>query len=82
MKGGRKVVVVPHKHDGGFITKAKEDPLCTKNMVAGESVYSEKRFSVQFSALSLLPLGCLSCLCTIPHKFYRVISLDSAIVSS
>ena len=35
MKGGSKVVMVPHKHDGVFITKAKEDPLCTKNMVAG-----------------------------------------------
>ncbi|MBC2899882.1 hypothetical protein CFC21_112700 [Triticum aestivum] len=47
MKGGRKVVVVPHKHDGVFITKAKEDPLCTKNMVAGESVYGKKSVSVQ-----------------------------------
>uniref|UniRef100_A0A453QLP0 Uncharacterized protein n=1 Tax=Aegilops tauschii subsp. strangulata TaxID=200361 RepID=A0A453QLP0_AEGTS len=35
MKGGSKVIVAPHKHDGVFITKAKEDPLCTKNMVAG-----------------------------------------------
>ena len=51
MKGGAKVVVMPHKHDIVFIAKAKEDALCTKNMVAGESVYSEKRFSVQFSAL-------------------------------
>uniref|UniRef100_A0A453T0A3 rRNA 2'-O-methyltransferase fibrillarin 2 n=1 Tax=Aegilops tauschii subsp. strangulata TaxID=200361 RepID=A0A453T0A3_AEGTS len=47
MKGGSKVVVVPHKHDGVFIAKAKEDALCTKNMVAGESVYGEKRVSVQ-----------------------------------
>ncbi|KQK01434.1 hypothetical protein BRADI_3g55810v3 [Brachypodium distachyon] len=47
MKGGSKVVVVPHKHDGVFIAKAKEDALCTKNMVPGESVYGEKRVSVQ-----------------------------------
>ncbi|XP_006648138.2 rRNA 2'-O-methyltransferase fibrillarin 2-like [Oryza brachyantha] len=47
MKGGSKVVVVPHKHDGIFIAKAKEDALCTKNMVPGESVYGEKRISVQ-----------------------------------
>ena len=47
MKGGSKVVVVPHKHDGVFIAKAKEDALCTKNMVPGESVYGEKRISVQ-----------------------------------
>jgi hypothetical protein len=56
MKGGSKVVVVPHKHDGVFIAKAKEDALCTKNMVAGESVYGEKRVSVQVSARSLPPL--------------------------
>ena len=55
MKGGSKVVVVPHKHDGVFIAKAKEDALCTKNMVAGESVYGEKRVSVQV-ALSFLVL--------------------------
>ncbi|KAG8060804.1 hypothetical protein GUJ93_ZPchr0002g26073 [Zizania palustris] len=42
MKGGSRVVVVPHKHDGVFIAKAKEDALCTKNMVLGESIYGEK----------------------------------------
>uniref|UniRef100_A0A0D9XMK6 Fibrillarin n=1 Tax=Leersia perrieri TaxID=77586 RepID=A0A0D9XMK6_9ORYZ len=47
MKGGSKVVVVQHKHAGVFIAKAKEDALCTKNMVPGESVYGEKRISVQ-----------------------------------
>ncbi|TVU07732.1 hypothetical protein EJB05_41101 [Eragrostis curvula] len=47
MKGGAKSVVVPHKHDGVFISKSKEDALCTRNMVPGESVYSEKRVSVQ-----------------------------------
>ena len=38
MKGGSKVIVVPHKHDGVFIAKAKEDALCTKNRVAGVGV--------------------------------------------
>ncbi|GJM87390.1 hypothetical protein PR202_ga03339 [Eleusine coracana subsp. coracana] len=47
MKGGSKAVVVPHKHDGVFISKSKEDALCTRNMVPGESVYGEKRVSVQ-----------------------------------
>ena len=47
MKGGSKAVVVPHKHAGVFISKSKEDALCTKNMVPGESVYAEKRVSVQ-----------------------------------
>lgn len=47
MKGGSKAVVVAHKHAGVFISKSKEDALCTKNMVPGESVYGEKRVSVQ-----------------------------------
>ncbi|KAL6541560.1 fibrillarin [Orobanche gracilis] len=47
MKGGTRVVVEPHKHDGVFIAKGKEDALCTKNMVPGEAVYNEKRVSIQ-----------------------------------
>ncbi|KAK9063190.1 hypothetical protein SSX86_017060 [Deinandra increscens subsp. villosa] len=47
MKGGAKVIVEPHRHDGVFIAKGKEDALCTKNMVPGEAVYNEKRISVQ-----------------------------------
>ncbi|KAL2540169.1 Mediator of RNA polymerase II transcription subunit 36a [Abeliophyllum distichum] len=47
MKGGTKVVVEPHRHEGVFIAKGKEDALCTKNMVPGEAVYNEKRISVQ-----------------------------------
>ncbi|GLJ09394.1 hypothetical protein SUGI_0108510 [Cryptomeria japonica] len=47
MKGGAKVVIEPHRHEGVFIAKAKEDALVTKNMASGESVYGEKRISVQ-----------------------------------
>ncbi|KAL6972039.1 rRNA 2'-O-methyltransferase fibrillarin 2 [Sarracenia purpurea var. burkii] len=47
MKGGSRVVVEPHRHEGVFIAKGKEDALCTKNMVPGEAVYNEKRISVQ-----------------------------------
>ncbi|KAK9291506.1 hypothetical protein L1049_019454 [Liquidambar formosana] len=47
MKGGSKVVIEPHRHDGVFIAKGKEDALVTKNMVPGEAVYNEKRISVQ-----------------------------------
>ncbi|KAF3432951.1 hypothetical protein FNV43_RR24053 [Rhamnella rubrinervis] len=47
MKGGSKVVVEPHRHEGVFIAKGKEDALVTKNMVPGEAVYNEKRISVQ-----------------------------------
>jgi len=45
-KGGAKVVVEPHRHEGVFIAKGKEDALVTKNLVPGESVYGEKRISV------------------------------------
>lgn len=34
---------------GVFICRGKEDALVTKNMVAGESVYGEKRISVEVS---------------------------------
>ncbi|CAN6879775.1 unnamed protein product [Brassica oleracea] len=47
MKGGSKVIVEPHRHAGVFIAKGKEDALVTKNLVPGESVYNEKRISVQ-----------------------------------
>ncbi|XP_040183131.1 rRNA 2'-O-methyltransferase fibrillarin [Rana temporaria] len=44
---GRKVVVEPHRHEGVFICRGKEDALVTKNLVPGESVYGEKRMSVE-----------------------------------
>ncbi|KAF6157708.1 hypothetical protein GIB67_037281 [Kingdonia uniflora] len=47
MRGGTKVIVEPHRHEGVFIAKGKEDALVTKNMVPGEAVYGEKRISIQ-----------------------------------
>lgn len=49
MRGGRKVVVEPHRHDGVFIVRGKEDVLATLNLVPGESVYGEKRIAVEAS---------------------------------
>lgn len=46
MRGGAKVVVEPHRFEGVFIARAKEDALVTKSMVPGESVYNEKRIPV------------------------------------
>jgi hypothetical protein len=45
-KGGAKVIIEPHCHEGVFVTKGKEDTLVTKNLVPGESVYGEKRILV------------------------------------
>ena len=50
LKGGSKVVVEAHRHAGVFIARGKEDALVTKNMVPGESVYGEKRVSVDVPA--------------------------------
>lgn len=40
------MVIEPHRHEGIFIARGKEDLLVTKNLTPGESVYGEKRISV------------------------------------
>jgi hypothetical protein len=46
MKGGAHIVLEPQRHPGIFIAKGKEHLLVTKNLVPGESVYGEKRISI------------------------------------
>jgi len=46
MRGGKAVIIEPHRHEGVFIARGKEDALVTLNMVPGDSVYGEKRISV------------------------------------
>ncbi|KAI9672388.1 MAG: Small subunit processome complex component [Caeruleum heppii] len=46
-RGGAKTVIEPHRHPGVFVARGKEDMLVTKNMTPGESVYGEKRISVE-----------------------------------
>ncbi|EHY57763.1 Small subunit processome complex component [Exophiala dermatitidis] len=47
VKGGAKVIIEPHRHPGVFVARGgKEDLLVTKNLTPGESVYGEKRISV------------------------------------
>lgn len=47
MGGGKKVIVEPHQRfEGVFIARGKEDALVTKNLVPGDTVYGEKRISV------------------------------------
>ncbi|KAL2752297.1 hypothetical protein ACRALDRAFT_1063555 [Sodiomyces alcalophilus JCM 7366] len=45
-KGGQRVVVEPHRHEGIFVVRGKEDAIATRNLTPGESVYGEKRVSV------------------------------------
>lgn len=37
----------PHRHEGVFVARGKEDLLVTKNLTPGEAVYGEKRISVE-----------------------------------
>lgn len=41
------MIIEPHRHEGVFIARGKEDALVTLNMVPGEAVYGEKRISVE-----------------------------------
>ncbi|KAI4127181.1 MAG: hypothetical protein LQ347_004708, partial [Umbilicaria vellea] len=49
-KGGARTIIEPHRHAGVFVARGKEDLLVTKNLTPGESVYGEKRISVENSA--------------------------------
>lgn len=44
---GPKVFVQPHRLPGVFVARGAQDCLVTKNLVPGESVYNEKRISVE-----------------------------------
>ncbi len=47
MRGGAKVVVVPHRLPGIFVARGKEDSLATLNSTPGKDVYGEKRVPVE-----------------------------------
>jgi len=48
MKGGAKVIVERHRHEGVFVAKGKgDDALCTLNLDPGTAVYGEKRIAVE-----------------------------------
>ncbi|KAI1133853.1 Fibrillarin-domain-containing protein [Hypoxylon sp. FL0543] len=45
-KGGAKVIVEPHRHEGVFVSRGKEDHLLTRSIAPGIEVYGEKRITV------------------------------------
>lgn len=47
MRGGKTVIIEPHRHPGVFIARGKEDALVTLNLVPGDAVYGEKRITVE-----------------------------------
>lgn len=61
MRGGARTVVEPHdRFKGVYILRGKDDALVTKNLTVGESVYNEKRVSVDVSDFYLpYQAGCL-----------------------
>jgi rRNA 2'-O-methyltransferase fibrillarin len=46
MKGGQKVIVEKHRHEGVFVSSGKDAGILTLSMVPGEAVYGEKRITV------------------------------------
>jgi len=46
MRGGRKTVIEPHRHEGVFIARGREDALVTLNLVPGNTVYGEKKVTI------------------------------------
>lgn len=47
MRGGARTIVEPHdRFSGVYILRGKDDALVTRNIAPGESVYNEKRVSV------------------------------------
>ena len=41
------MIIEAHRHEGVFIAKGKDDAIVTRNLVPGESVYGEKRMTVE-----------------------------------
>lgn len=49
---------------GVFIARGKEDALVTRNMVPGETVYGEKKVSVEIVSSLLAGIDLLRCVCS------------------
>lgn len=66
----QKTAIIPHRHEGIFIARGKEDLLVTLNMVPGESVYGEKRIGIDAGGETKSSTNLVS---TVPTKIeYRV----------
>jgi rRNA 2'-O-methyltransferase fibrillarin len=66
----QKTAILPHRHEGIFIARGKEDLLVTLNMVPGESVYGEKRIGIDVGGETKTNSNEVS---TVPTKIeYRV----------
>ena len=50
------MIIQPHRLEGIFVSKGLQDALCTKSFCPGESVYNEKRISIQVNYLFFFSL--------------------------
>ncbi|KAL8724938.1 MAG: hypothetical protein Q9181_006607 [Wetmoreana brouardii] len=65
------VLKEPHRHPGVFVARGKEDMLVTKNLNPGESVYGEKRVTIE-TAIPALTNGDNTSVPTTTKVEYRV----------
>lgn len=55
------MIIEPHRHEGVFIARGKEDALVTLSLVPGVAVYGEKRISVEVNtAITISFLVCVN----------------------
>ena len=54
-------MIEPHRHDGVFVARGKEDALVTLNFVPGSEVYGEKRISVEVNIFFVALFHWLTC---------------------
>ena len=52
-RGGKKVMIQPFKHKGVFLMQGDNDAILTKSLFPGESVYGEKRVSVEENSVKV-----------------------------
>jgi rRNA 2'-O-methyltransferase fibrillarin len=52
-RGAKKVIVQPFKHKGVFLMQGDSDAILTKSLFPGESVYGEKRVSVEENSVKV-----------------------------
>ena len=56
MKGGAKVVIEAHRHEGVFIARSKEDALVTLNSTPGRSAQATTIMEYVQTYIQTLPL--------------------------
>ena len=75
MKGGAKVIIEAHRHEGVFIARSKEDALVTLNSTPGTT--NSHLTLTNDSIASSIPSKHLACL---PRALHSYVILSSALL--